>query len=112
MSDISYSGLGSLVLYIISTSFFGILLFCLFIRHILLTCESKQAQLKTNSVFMRACLLPFLCAALGIVMLTFNQLSIETKLLLDRYMAWITLLIAFLAGMLYLYLQLKRTSLT
>jgi hypothetical protein len=32
----------------------------------------------------------------------------ETKLLLDRYMAWITLLIAFLTGMLYLYYQLKK----
>jgi hypothetical protein len=74
----------------------------------LLTCETKLAQLKTNSVFIRACLFPFLCAALGIFLLTFNQLSMETKLLLDRYMAWITLLIAFLTGMLYLYYQLKK----
>jgi hypothetical protein len=74
----------------------------------LLTCETKLAQLKTNSVLIRACLFPFLCAALGIFLLTFNQLSMETKLLLDRYMAWITLLIAFLTGMLYLYYQLKK----
>jgi hypothetical protein len=111
MSDVSFSGLGSLLLCIITASLFGILLFCLFIRHILLTCESKLAQLKTNSVFIRACLIPFLCAALGIVMLTFNQLRMETKLLLDRYMAWLTLLIAFLVGMLYLYLQLKKNKL-
>lgn len=108
MSDISFYGLGSLVLCIISASFFGILLFCLFIRHILLTCESKLAQLKINSVFIRTCLFPFLCAALGIIILTFGQLRIETKLLLDRYMTWVTLLTAFLGGLLFLFLQLKK----
>jgi hypothetical protein len=108
MSDISFNGLGSLVLCIISASFFGILLFCLFIRHILLTCESKLAQLKINSVFIGACSIPFLCAALGIVILLFGQISLENKILIDRYLAWITLLIALLLGILYLYRELKK----
>ena len=108
MSDIYFNGLGSLVLCIISASFFGILLFCLFIRHILLTCESKLAQLKKNSVFIGACSIPFLCAALGIVILLFGQISLENKILIDRYLAWITLLIALLLGILYLYRELKK----
>ncbi len=112
MSDISFSGLGSLVLCIISASLFGILLFCLFIRHILLTCESKLPQLKTNSVFIGACSIPFLCAALGIVILLFGQLSIESKILIDRYLAWITLLLAFLLGIFYLYRELKKKGLS
>jgi hypothetical protein len=108
MSDVSFSGLGSLVLYIISASLFGILLFCLFIRHILLTCDSKLVQMKTNCVFIGACLFPFLCAGLGIVLLIFVQFSNETNILIDRYISWMTLLAAILLGIIYLKLQLKK----
>ena len=108
MSDISFNGLGSLVLCIITASLFGILLFFLFIRHILLTCESKLNELKTNGVFIGACLFPFLCAGLGIVLLLFVRFSIETNILIDRYISWMTLLAAILLGVIYLKLQLKN----
>jgi len=108
MSDISFNGLGSLVLCIITASLFGILLFCLFIRHILLTCESRLVQMKTNCVFIGACLFPFSCAALGIVLLIFAQFSNETNILIDRYISWMTLLASFLIGIIYLSLQLKK----
>ncbi|MFM6953367.1 MAG: hypothetical protein ACKOWL_00085 [Sphingobacteriaceae bacterium] len=108
MSDIPFSGLGSLVLCIITASIFGILLFCLFIRHILLTCEGKLAQLKTNCVFIGACLFPFVCAALGIVLLIFAEFSSETNVLIDRYISWMALSVSFLMGISYLSLQLKK----
>jgi len=110
MSDISFSGLGSIVLCIISASLIGILLFCLFIRHILLTCESKLEQLKTNSVFIGACLFPFVCSALGIVLLIYAEFSIETNILIDRYISWIALLASFLFGIIYLSIRLKKNK--
>jgi hypothetical protein len=64
--------------------------------------------MKTNCVFIGACLFPFSCAALGIVLLIFAQFSNETNILIDRYISWITLLAAILLGIIYLKLQLKK----
>ena len=108
MSDISFGGLGSLVLYIITASLFGILLFSLFIRHILLTCESKLNELKTNGVLIGASLFPFVCSALGITLLIFYPFSIETKVLIDKYISWMTLLASLLIGIIYIILKLKK----
>mgnify|MGYP000733863898 CR=1 FL=1 len=72
--------------------------------------QAELEQLKTNSVFIGACLFPFVCSALGIVLLIYAELSIETNILIDRYISWIALLASFLFGIIYLSIRLKKNK--
>lgn len=108
MSDISVSGLGSFVLLVFISCFFGFVIFFLAIRFSLLNFEARPKAGKTNGLMVRAALIPFLIGICGLIVLKIFEKQNEMQLLFDRYLAIAMVGMSLVLAILYLIMGLKR----
>lgn len=101
MSDISFSGLGSFVLFLFTFIFLGLVILVLLVRQYVLYAGSQPKSVRMNNLLIKATLCPFIAAIVGMIALQiFNDPS--TQVLFDRYLSFLILGTGLITGLIWL----------
>lgn len=107
MSDISFYGLGSFVLFLFTAILFGLVLLLLIIRQILLNAGTNQQAKRTNIIFLKSALIPLGMAILGLISLEiFNKISY--LMVFDNFLAIAIVCLGIVLGISWLIFQLRK----
>ncbi|MFM6975950.1 MAG: hypothetical protein ACKOW2_03775 [Sphingobacteriaceae bacterium] len=111
MSDISFSGLGSFVLFLFTTIFFGFVMLALLIRQILINATKDEKAIRLNILLFKSALFPFVIGIVGLICIDMVK-DQSIKRLFDSYISVSLVVFGLTAGITWLIFQLKNKPLS
>lgn len=109
MSDISFSGLGSFVLFLFTCILFGLIIVVLLIRQFLLYQGSTPRSVRANTLLIKASLCPFVASIGGLMALEIFR-DPPTQRQFDQYLSFMIIGVGLLVAMIWLIAGLQQLN--